>query len=159
MSIVNRTVQNQVMTESVAPTVNSTPPANGATGISCSSSATPGRNYITVTFIEKMNTTSVTTNTDNTSCSGTIRISSDSFVTCVRMTNGDPTTSDNESFIVHPASALQNKDWLETPGNGPTYKIRVKGGVNGVKDLSGNTMSIDNTTGTGFITAKSTNGC
>jgi hypothetical protein len=137
------------MTESDAPTVNSTSPANGATNSSCT-------NNITVTFSENMNNTSVTTNTGNTSCSGTIQISTDSFVNCVQMTNGDPSTSDNTTFTVNPASNLNNKDWLEISGNGPTYKIRV---TTGVKDLSGNPMSIDNTTGTGFITAKSSNGC
>ena len=79
------------------------------------------------------------------------------------MTNGDPSTSDNTTFSVNPASGtgvissrLRNLDWLETAGNGPTFKIRV---TTGVKDLSGNTMSDDNTTGTGFITAKNSSGC
>ena len=74
------------------------------------------------------------------------------------MTNGDPSTSDNTTFSVNPASGtgvissrLRNLDWLETAGNGPTFKIRV---TTGVKDLSGNTMSSDNTTETGFLTAK-----
>ena len=87
------------------------------------------------------------------------------------MTNGDPSTSDNTTFSVNPSSGtgvkdnsnprrLENLDWLEIAGNGVSdplrFKIRV---TTGVKDLSGNTMSSDNTTGTGFITAKSTNGC
>ena len=86
------------------------------------------------------------------------------------MTNGDPSTSDNTTFSVNPASGagvtvdgsgnkrLQNLDWLESAGNGASdplyFKIRVKGGLTGVKDLSGNTMSSDNTTETGFLTAK-----
>ena len=160
MSIVNRTVQNQVMTESIAPTVNSTSPANVATGSSCT-------NNITVTFSENMDTTSVTTNTGNTSCSGTIQISLDSFGSCIQMTSGDPSTSDNTTFSVNPASGtgvtgsrLENLDWLEIAGNGVSdplrFKIRV---TTGVKDLSGNTMSDDNTTETGFITAKNSSGC
>jgi hypothetical protein len=137
------------MRESVAPWLISTSPADDTNGNSCT-------NNITVTFDDDMDTTSVTTNTVNTSCSGTIQISTDNFVNCVQMTNGDPSTSDNTTFTVNPASNLRNQDWLEISGNGPTYKIRV---TTGVKDLSGNTMSIDNTTGTGFITAKSSNGC
>ena len=120
-----------------------------------------------------MDPTSVTTetNTDNTSCldTSTIQISTDNFVNCVRMTNGDPSTSDNTTFSVNPASGtgvissrLKNLDWLESAGNGPRdplyFKIRVKGGLTGVKDLSGNTMSSDNTTETGFLTAKSGGG-
>jgi len=38
---------------------------------------------ITVTFSEAMDNTSVTTNSDNTSCSGTLRLSSDNFSSCV----------------------------------------------------------------------------
>ena len=127
-----------------------------------------------------MDPTSVTTetNTDNTSCldTSTIQISTDNFVNCVRMTNGDPITNDNTTFSVNPDSGtgvtvdgsgnkrLQNLDWSENPARGSVadplrFKIRVKGGLTGVKDLSGNTMSSDNTTETGFITAKSGGGC
>jgi hypothetical protein len=61
---------------------------------------------------------------------------------------GDPTTSDNITFTVNPASVLV----AET-----TYKIRA---TTGVKDPSGNTMSIENTTGTGFTTdLSSKKGC
>ena len=92
------------------------------------------------------------------------------------MTNGDPSTSDNTTFSVNPASGtgvtvnsedgspirLQNLDWLESPANGGSvadplrFKIRV---TTGVKDLSGNTMSSDNTTETGFLTSKNSSGC
>ena len=56
MSIANRIVQNRIMTESDAPTVNLTVPADDADDSSCTDN-------ITVTFIEDMDTTSVTTNT------------------------------------------------------------------------------------------------
>jgi hypothetical protein len=145
MSIANRIVQDRTMTESDAPTVVSalTIPANGDTGIRCTDN-------ITVTFIEKMDTASVTTNTDNTSCSGTIQVSksSDNFATntCVRMTSGNPYTSDNTTFGVKPAPKLR---WNST------FKIRV---TTGVTDPSGNPMN--NTTETNFITAaKGSGGC
>mgnify|MGYP003958179327 FL=1 len=142
MSISNRTVQNQIMTESVAPTLSSISPVDSASSTSCTTT-------ITVTFSEAMKLTSVTSNTDNTSCSGSIQISGDSFGSCVRMTSGDPTTSDNRTFTVTPSSALSNSS---------TFKIKV---TTGSKDPSGNPMSSDNTTGTGFNTAGDSgkNGC
>ncbi len=143
MSIANRTVRNQIMTESDAPTLNATEPANGATNSSCI-------NDIAVTFNEKMDNTSVT-NTDNSTCQGTILISTDNFVNCVSMT-GDPFDHDNGTFTVNPNGDLHNLTWLEA--NGTTYKIRV---TTGVKDLSGNPLSDNNTTG--FTTAKSSNDC
>ena len=133
MSIVNRTIQNQIVTESVAPTVSSISPANGDLNVNANSN-------ISVTFSETMNITSVTTNTASTSCSGTVKLSYNNFSSCIQMTSGDPTTSDNRTFIVNPASDLDS---------GTTYKIRV---TTGVHDPSGNTMSSQFETGTGFDT-------
>ena len=134
MSFANRIVRNLRMYESVAPTVNSTVPANNAGNTSCSDN-------ITVTFIEDMDTTSVTTNTDNGSCYGTIQVSLNNFVSCAQMTNGSPSSSsDNKTFEVKPASDLDDDK---------TYKIRV---TTGVTDPSGNPISDNFTTGTGFTT-------
>ena len=142
MSIANRIVMDRIMTESDAPTVNSTVPANSATGISCTDN-------ITVTFIEDMDTTSVTTNTDNGSCSGTIQLSLNNFASCLQMTTGSPSSSsDNKRFEVKPAPILIYNT---------TYKIRV---TTGVTDPSGNPMSDNNTSLIGFTTAASkSNGC
>jgi hypothetical protein len=137
------------MTESVAPTVDSTVPADTATGISCTDN-------ITVTFIEKMDTASVTTNTDNVSCYGTIQVSKNNFVSCAQMTSGDPRTSDNKTFGVLPL-ATNSSTILSSATSPPTaYKIRV---TTGVTDPSGNPMSDNDTTVTGFYTAaKGTSG-
>jgi hypothetical protein len=56
------------------------------------------------------------------------------------MTASSPYTSDNETFTVDPSDNLSNNT---------TYKIKVP---TGVKDPSGNSMSSDNTTVTGFTT-------
>jgi hypothetical protein len=122
------------MTESGAPYVVSTIPLDNDTNSSCTDN-------ISVTFNEDMDTTSVTTNTD-TSCSGTIRISSDNFANCVRMTDDPTSASDNKTFILNPSSDLTS-DF--------TFKIKV---TTGVKDPSGNTMSDNYSTGTGFTTKK-----
>jgi len=133
MTIENRIVQNQVMTESDAPTVISTSPTDDTDNVSRAT-------YITVTFSEIMDNTSITTNTANTSCSGTFQVSSNNFSSCIKMTASSPYTSDNETFTVDPSDNLSNNT---------TFKIRV---TTGVKDPSGNSMSSDNTTGTGFTT-------
>ena len=143
MSIANRIVQNRIMTESVAPTVDSTVPADTATGISCTDN-------ITVTFIEDMDTTSVTTNTDNVSCYGTIQVSKNNFVSCAQMTSGSPSTSDNKTFGVKPHT---DSILSSAPA---AYKIRV---TTGVTDPSGNPMSDNNTTGTFYTASKDNNGC
>ena len=87
-----------------------------------------------------MDSTSITTNTANTSCSGTFQVSSNNFSSCVQMTASSPYTSDYETFTVDPSDNLSNNT---------TFKIRV---TTGVKDPSGNSMSSDNTTETGFTT-------
>jgi hypothetical protein len=138
MSIANRIVLDRIMTESVAPTVTTTVPADTASGISCTDN-------ITVTFIEGMDTASVTTNTDNTSCYGTIQVSQDNFVSCAQMTSVDPITSDNKTFGVKLATSLSSATAPPT-----AYKIRV---TTGVTDPSGNPMSDNDTTVTGFYTA------
>ena len=134
MTISNRDLQNQILTETVAPFISSISPADSASVI-------PATN-ISITFSEVMDPTSITTNTENTSCTGTIQISlsSSNFSSCIKMTASSPYTSDNEIFTVDPYDNLTNN---------ATYIIRV---TTGVKDLAGNPMSSDNSTGTGWTT-------
>ena len=135
MLIVDRTVQNQIMTESVVPTVILTSPADNTSTNNCNTS-------IFVDFSEPMNITSITT-TDDTTCSGSIQISDDSsFGSCVPMSSQTPNSSiSNTRFTLTPTSALINST---------IFFIRV---TTEVKDPSGNTMSNDNTTVNGFNTA------
>ena len=73
----NTTTDNTTTaTDTTAPTVSSISPTENQSGVSISDN-------ILVTFSETMNTTTVTTNTSDTSCSGTLQVSSDSFSTCV----------------------------------------------------------------------------
>ena len=134
MTISNRDLQNQILTETDAPFISSISPADSA-------SVNPATN-ISITFSEVMDSTSITTNTENTSCTGTIQISlsSSNFSSCIKMTASSPYTSDNEIFTVDPYDNLTNN---------ATYIIRV---TTGVKDLAGNPMSSDNSTGTGWTT-------
>jgi len=97
---------------------------------------------IYISFSEAMDTTSITAITSGTSCTGTVRVSSDSFSNCVPMSSSpaDP-NSTNKIFTFDPSNL----------SDGTVYKIRV---TTGVKDGSGNTMSSQHETGTGFTVSK-----
>jgi hypothetical protein len=95
---------------------------------------------ITVTFSESMDSTSVTTNTDNTSCYGTLGLSSDNFSSCVRMSSEPVSSNSNMTFTLDPSDNLTV---------GTTYLTRV---TTGVKDASGNAMSSQYDNSTGFTT-------
>ena len=145
MSIVDRTVQNQTITETVPPTVSSTTiKVNSSGPFSAADSASTEycNTDIKVTFSEAMDNSTLTVNTDNSSCSsGSIRVSSNNFATnsCVQMAS-DPSSSDNMTFTLDPGNLT----------NSTTFKIKV---TTAVKDTNGNPMSSDNTTGTGFSTS------
>ena len=120
-------------TDTTAPTVSSISPTENQSGVSNSDN-------FSVTFSEAMDTTSVTTNTSNTTCSGSLELSSDSFSTCVKMSSSPSVSNSDKTFTVDPSENLQ----LST-----TYKIRV---TTGVKDSSGNTLSSQYETSNGFTT-------
>ena len=95
---------------------------------------------ITVTFSEAMDTTYVTTSTSDTYCAGTIRVSSDNFSSCVRMSSEPVSSNSNKTFTLDPYDNLTS---------GTTYKTRV---TTGVKDTAGNAMSSQYETSSGFKT-------
>jgi len=96
---------------------------------------------ITVTFSEAMDTTYVTTSTSDTYCAGTIRVSSDNFSSCVKMSSDPISSNDNKTFTLDPYDNLTGLT---------TYKTRV---TTGVKDAAGNSMSSQYDNSTGFTTA------
>ena len=122
-----------IVIDAIAPTVSSISPTDNQSGVSVSDN-------ITVTFSEAMDNTSVTTNTDNTTCSGTLRVSSDNFSTCVQMSSSPSSSNSGKTFTVDPSSNLTFAT---------TYKTRV---TTGVKDTAGNTLGSQYETSTGFTT-------
>jgi len=94
---------------------------------------------ITVTFSEAMDTTYVTTSTADTNCAGTIRVSSDNFSSCVKMSSEPVSSNSNRTFTLNPYDNLTRLT---------TYKTRV---TTGVKDTAGNAMSSQETS-SGFTT-------
>ena len=96
---------------------------------------------MTVTFSEKMDIATVTTNSDNTSCSGTLRVSSDNFNSCIQMSSSSPVSTDNISFTLDPSDNLTG---------GTTYLTKI---TTGVTDSAGNALSSQYDNSTGFTTA------
>jgi len=105
----------------------------------------PGTN-IKIQFSEAMLTSSITVNTSDTNCSGTILVSKadgsgNFFTSCVQMSSSPSVSSNLKTYTFDPSSTLDST----------TYKIRV---TTGVRDGSGNSMSDNYTTGTGFGVSK-----
>jgi len=119
--------------DTTAPTVSSIYPTDNQSGVSISDN-------ISVTFSEAMDNTSVTTNTDNTTCSGSFQLSSDNFSSCVQMSSSPSSSNSDKTFTIDPSYNLSHAT---------TYKIRV---TTGVKDTSGNTLSSQYETSSGFTT-------
>jgi len=95
---------------------------------------------ITVTFSEAMDTTYVTTSTSDTNCAGTIRVSSDNFSNCVKMSSEPASSNSNKTFTLDPYDNLTV---------GTTYKTRV---TTGVKDTAGNALNSQYETSSGLTT-------
>jgi hypothetical protein len=92
-----------------------------------------------------MDTSSITVNTSDTNCSGTIVVSkaadNGAFFAngyCVQMSSSPSVSNNNKTFTLDPSGSLTL---------GVVYKIRV---TTGVKDGSGNSMAANNTTQSGF---------
>jgi cysteine-rich repeat protein len=105
------------------PAIDSTSPYNSENNVSVDI-------FIFVTFDEIMNPLTITTNTSNTSCSGTIQLSSNGFSTCVRMLSS-PSTGNNITFTVKPAVSLD----IST-----TYTLKI---IATVTDTAGNPLGTD----------------
>ena len=123
--------------DTTAPTISSVSPIDNSTYyISVAST-------VAVTFSEKMATGSVTTNTSDTTCSGSFQLSSDNFTSCIKM-SAAPVASDNDTiFTITPASSLSAAT---------TYKTKI---TTSVKDISCNTLGSAYTIDNGFITSPS----
>jgi hypothetical protein len=121
-------------TDTTAPTVSSvSTTADNQSSVSITDN-------ITVTFSEAMDTTYVTTSTSDTNCAGTIRVSSDNFSSCVRMSSEPAGSNSNKTFTLDPHDNLTRLT---------TYLTRV---TTGVKDTAGNAMGSQYETSSRFTT-------
>ena len=120
-------------TDTTAPTISSVSPTDNST---YNSPATT----IAVTFSETISTSSITTNTSDTTCSGSFQLSSDNFATCIKM-SATPSASDNATtFTATPTDNLSG---------GTTFKLRI---TTSAKDSSSNSLASAYTTN-GFTTS------
>ena len=120
--------------DTTAPTISELSPSDNSTNV-------PVASKVVVTFSDEMLAYSITTNTADTKCSGSLQLSSDNFSTCIKM-SASPVASDNDTtFTITPASSLS----LET-----NYKFKV---TTSVVETSCNKLATDNTTTNGFTTA------
>ena len=126
---------NLTIIDTTAPTVSSvSTTADNQSSVSITDN-------ITVMFSEAMDTTFVTTSTSDTNCAGTIRVSSDNFTSCVRMSSEPAGSNSNKTFKLDPYDNLTG---------GTTYLSRV---TTGVKDSAGNALSSQYDNSTGFTTS------
>jgi hypothetical protein len=131
-----------------------TPTVSSVTTTSDNQSSASITDNIIVTFSEAMDTTYVTTSTSDTNCAGTIRVSSDNFSTCIKMSSSPSSSNSNKTFTLEPAEDIGTAigiagdvdDYLTVS---TTYLTRV---TTGVKDTAGNAMSSQYETSSGFTT-------
>ena len=124
--------------DTTAPTVSSASPTDNSTYNSVATT-------VAVTFSEKMETNSVTTNTSDTTCSGSFQLSSDNFTSCI-IISAAPVASDNDTiFTITPASSLSAAT---------TFKVKISSSVT---DISCNTLGSAYTYN-GFTTSPSGSG-
>ena len=132
------TTETEGGTDTTVPTILSVSPTDNST---YKSPATT----IGVIFSETISTSSITTNTNDTTCSGSFQLSSDNFTTCVKM-SATPSTSDNATtFTATPTDNLSSET---------TFKLRI---TTSAKDSSSNSL-VSNYTTNGFTTSPSGSG-
>jgi hypothetical protein len=90
-----------------------------------------------VNYSENILTSTLTTNTANTSCTGSVQLSSDNYSSCIRM-NSLSFNNDNNSLTIDPYDNLSVD---------AVYKIKLKSSIT---DLAGNNLSSDNISDQGY---------
>jgi len=119
--------------DTTAPTVSAVSPTDNSTSVAVNST-------VALTFSEKISTSTISTNTSDTSCSGSFQLSSDNFTSCVKMSAAPTASNDNQTFTATPADNLSTST---------SYKLQA---TTTVKDPAGNSLAAAYTTN-GFTTA------
>lgn len=107
----------------LAPFVIDVGPSDGLLGVAKASN-------VTITFSEAMDGATLTTNTADTSCTGSVQVSADDFATCVRMT-AQPSSNDDLTFTLDPLAPL---------ASAATYRVRV---LASASDMQGTPLDAD----------------
>lgn len=131
----NSTVYDKLQTSTLTrPAVSSLSPGDG-------SSAVATNTGLTLVFSLAMQASSLTTNTSDTQCSGSVQLSSDGFSSCIKMAASPSAHSDSKTFSLSPAAALSDAT---------TYKIKI---TTAATSSEGAAMAADYTQESGFTTA------
>lgn len=134
--IISRGLTTGAERDESAPTVTNIFPTNGLANVSV-------LEPIIVRFSERMDPASIQANISGTSCSNTVRVSTDDFASCVRMTSEIEVINAGRSFAFNPASELPE---------GTHYQIRV---AVGATDLAGNPLVTETFYLGGYTTTQS----
>jgi hypothetical protein len=116
---------------SVSPTINSTNNSPDTT--------------IAVTFSEAMSTGTISTNTADTSCSGSFQLSANSFTSCIKMTTAPTASNSGKTFTATPSDNLSGLT---------SYKLKI---TTSVSNTSSNFLASAYISD-GFFTAPSGSG-
>ena len=121
-------------TDLIEPTILSVSPTDNSTNVAFSTA-------VAVTFSETMSTSTITTNTDNTTCYGSFRLSSDNFTTCIKMSAAPSASNSDKTFTVTPDDNLSRVT---------NYKIQI---TTSAADTSSNSLADNYITPNGFTTS------
>mgnify|MGYP003320543273 CR=1 FL=1 len=117
--------------DTISPSITSVSPTDNSSDVAVSTT-------IAVTFSEKISTSTATTNTSDTTCSGSFQLSSDNFSSCIKMSAAPSVSNDDKTFTITPADNLSGRT---------TYKLKL---TTSVKDANG--VPLETYTTNGFIT-------
>ena len=118
--------------DTISPTITTVSPTDNSSDVAVSTA-------IAVTFSEKISTSTASTNTSDTTCSGSFQLSSDNFSNCIKMSAAPSVSNDDKTFTITPADNLSGRT---------TYKLKLNASV---KDANG--IALENAyTSNGFIT-------
>ena len=117
--------------DTISPIITSISPTDNSSDVAVATT-------IAVTFNEEISTGTVTTNTSDTTCSGSFQLSSDNFSSCIKMSAAPSVSNDDKTFTINPADNLSGRT---------TYKLKL---TTSVKDVSG--VALETYTTNGFIT-------
>jgi|GEM_PF-396593 len=117
--------------DTISPIISSISPTDNSSDVTVSTT-------IAVTFNEKISTSTATTNTSDTTCSGSFQLSSDNFSSCIKMSATPSVSNDDKTFTLTPADNLSGR---------VTYQLKL---TTSVKDANG--VALETYTTNGFIT-------
>ncbi|MDP6771085.1 MAG: Ig-like domain-containing protein, partial [Anaerolineales bacterium] len=119
--------------DTTPPTVASVSPEDNSTDVAVSTT-------VAVTFSETMSTSTITTNTDNTTCYGSFQLSSDNFTTCIKMSAAPSASNSYKTYTVTPDDNLSRVT---------NYKIQI---TSSAADNLSHSLADNYTTSNGFTT-------